>query len=422
MTRAVNVKAAFWVVILASLVVRALFVLIFGMPPPILDAHEYDVMARNILAGRELDARPAGEPALPIRVPLYGYFVALVYWAFGAHPNAVVGVQIVLSTLLSALVFYLALRYCGDGWGAFAAAMLFAFHLPSAIHCGVLYPDTLFALLVGMSVVVTLRLLETATWPWALLTGSVLGLATLCKAAGQLMIALVVLLIFVGTKLSLKRRASLAVLAIVGFLVVMSPWVLRNYVKYNAFVPTGTLFGFNFMTGNYEELVPPEGVAKPALPPEMFKKAASMNWIEKDRYFTSQGVHIFVRNLSGLPRRALLKTGIILIDYPRLSLLNNIGYYTTIRPVLRPVIVWAGVVENSLYVLLALGAIVFCRSADRRLVMLVVLLMLYFLSGYILTRALSRYSLVLYPYICLFAGCVLSRLRVGWRPIATTGP
>jgi len=40
MTRAVNVKAAFWVVILASLVVRALFVLIFGMPPPILDAHE----------------------------------------------------------------------------------------------------------------------------------------------------------------------------------------------------------------------------------------------------------------------------------------------------------------------------------------------------------------------------------------------
>ena len=417
-----NVKSAVLVVVFTSLLARALFVFIFGIPPVILDGHEYDVMARNILAGRELDARPAGEPALPIRVPLYGYFVAVVYELFGASARAVVGVQIVLSTLLTALVFYLGLRYLGDRWAAFAAAMLLSLHLPSAIHCGVLFPDTLFALLVGISVVVTLRLLERTTWPWALVTGVLLGITTLCKAAGQLMIALVVLLIFVATKLSLKQRASLAVLTIVGFLVVMSPWVIRNYVKYNTFIPTGTLFGFNFLTGNYEELVPPKGVVKPALPPEMFKKAASMNWVEKNNYFRAEGMRTFVRNLSGLPGRALLKTGIILVDYPRLSLLNNIGYDSIVRPRARHVLVWAGVLQNSLYMLLALGAILLCRSADRRLVMLAVLLMLYFLSGYILTRALSRYSLVLYPYICLFAGCTLSKLRACRRFTAPPGP
>lgn len=417
-----STRAALLLIFLTSLLVRGLFVWVFGIPPVIMDGHEYDVMAKNILAGNPLDRQPPGEAEFPIRVPLYGYFVALVYRAFGAFPSAVVGVQIVLSTLLSALVFYLGLRYLGDRWAAFAAAMLLSLHLPSAIHCGVLYPDTLFALLVGISVVVILRLLERTTWLWALATGVILGIATLCKAAGQLMIALVVLLIFVATKLSLKRRASLAVVTIVGFVIVMSPWVIRNYVKYHAFIPTGTLFGLNFLTGNYRDFPPRDNIARPLLLPDVFEKSLSMNWVEKNKYLRAEGMRTFIQNLSDLPRRVFIKTLVVLIDYPRLTLLNNVGYYTIIRPGVSRVLVWAGVLQNSLYILLALGAILLCRSADKRLVMLAVLLVVYFLSGYVLTRALSRYGLVFYPYICLFGGCTLSKLRACRRFAAPPGP
>ena len=97
-------KSGLLIVALVALLMRALFVLFFGVPPALLDAQEYKIMAENILAGQALDAPRVGEPDLPIRVPLYGYFIALVYRAFGVSEKAVVVVQILVSTLLSVLV------------------------------------------------------------------------------------------------------------------------------------------------------------------------------------------------------------------------------------------------------------------------------------------------------------------------------
>jgi len=410
-----RVSSALLVVILAALGLRILFILYFGIPPAVLDAHEYDVMAKNILAGRALDAPVAGEPELPIRVPVYGCFVAAIYGASATSQMAVVGAQILASTLLCALVFYLSWRYLRDTWAAFTGALLLALHLPSAVHCGVLYSDTLFALLLGVSFLVILRLLERLSIPWAVATGLILGLTTLCKAAAQMIIVLVILLIFLAKETPMRRKAALSAVALAGFLAVMAPWVIRNYVRHDAFVPTGTLFGFNFLTGNYEELVPPKGIVRPALSAEMLRKADGMNWIAKNRYFADEGKRIFIQNLPDLPRRAILKTAIIFIDYPRLSLINNIAYNAVIGPKWAITIVWAGVLQNSLYVLLALAAVFSCRGASGRIVLLTVFLLLYFWAGYVLTRSLSRYSISLYPYLCLFAGCTLSRRLGYWR-------
>jgi len=401
--------SALLVIILAALGARVLFVWYFGIPPAFLDAHEYDVMAKNILAGRALDAPVAGEPELPIRVPVYGYFIAASYKALGASQMAVVGAQILVSTLLSALVFYVGWRYLRDKWAAFIGALLLALHLPSIVHCGVLYPDTLFAMLLGVSFLTLLKLLERQSMPWAIAAGLILGLTTLCKAAAQMIIVLAILLVFLTKGASMRRRVALSAVALAGFLTVMAPWAIRNYIRYDAFVPTGTLLGFNLLTGNYEELVPPKGVVRPALPAEMLRKAERMNWVEKNNYFRREGKRVFIENLSDFPRRAILKTGIIFADYPRLSLINNIAYDSVISPRRAQMIVWTGVLQNSLYALLALAAVFSCRVASGRVVLLTILLLLYFWAGYVLTRSLSRYSISLYPYVCLFAGCTLSR-------------
>jgi len=141
----------------------------------------------------------------------------------------------------------------------------------------------------------------------------------------------------------------------------------------------------------------------------MLKNTEEMNWIEKNDYFIREGKRVFVENLSDLPRRVLLKTGIIFVDYPMLSLINNIGYYSVIGPRRAQAIVWTSVFQNSLYVLLALGAVFSCRGACRRVVLLTMLLLLYFWAGYVVTRSLSRYSISLYPYVCIFSGWTLSR-------------
>ncbi len=402
-------SSALWVIVLAALSARILFVWCFGIPPAILDAHEYDVMARNILAGRALDTLPAGEPELPIRVPVYGHFIAAIYKVFGTSQMAVVSAQILASTLLSALIFLVGQRYLRDRWAAFAGALLLALHLPSIVHCGVLYPDTLFALLVGVSFLTILRLLERQSALWAIIAGMILGIATLCKAAAQLVIVLVVFLILLTRGASIGRRVMLSAVALAGFMAIMAPWTIRNYVRYDAFIPTGTLFGFNFLTGNYKELAPFKGIAQPALSPEILRKSEGMNWIEKNNYFRSEGKRIFIENLSDLPRRAVLKTSVIFLDYPRLTLINNIAYDSVIGPRWARTIVWTSVLQNSVYVLLALAAVFSCRGASGRVALLTILLLLYFWAGYVLTRSLSRYSISLYPYLCLFSGCTLSR-------------
>lgn len=409
-----NLPGREWQVVLTiiflALGFRLLFIGFFGHPNIILDAREYEVMAENILAGRDLNTTPSDVPQFPVRVPVYGLFIAMIFGILGHSASRVIAAQTVVSAGLCALTYLIASRSLGNRRTAVIAGLLMAAHLPSWVHCGVLYPDTLFALLLGISVWGALQLVETLSWKWALGTGALVGFSTLCKAAGQGLVIVFVILLFILGKTHLRRKAGLGALLLAGFVVVMAPWIARNYVKFHAFVPTGTLAGFNFLTGNYRQLVPKENTVMAALPPDMLEKSLKMNWIDRDAYFRREGYKVFRQNISDLPRRAILKTGIIFVDYPRLSLMDNIGYNTVISPRRSKAITWAGVVQNSAYVLLALLAILLCRGARRRFVVLVVLLLLYFWAGYVLTRSLSRYSVPLYPYICILSACSLSKL------------
>lgn len=394
-------------VALTALFARILFVWVFGIPPALLDAHEYRVMAENLLAGRNLNTTPEGEADLPIRVPLYAFFVAGLFAVFGVSTKPVVAAHIIASAMLAVLVFLIGRKCFKDDRVALVGALLLAIHLPSMVHCGVLYPDTLFAFLLGCASLATLTLFRRPSVKWALGCGLLLGISTLTKAAGQGLIALLLVFLLFALKAPFRRRLALSAVALAAFLLVMGPWAIRNWSRYGTFLPTGTLAGFNFLTGNYEELVPPKGTIRAALSPEVFQRAEKMSWIEKDKYFFEEGKKVFRKNLRNLPKRALLKTSIVFIDYPRLSLLDNIAYDSVIGPRRGAVLVWTSVAQNVTYILLALLAVFFCKGSDRKLLVMTVFMLLYFWLGYVLTRALSRYSISLYPYICLFSGCTL---------------
>lgn len=395
---------------IAALVPRIVFLALAGVPPAFLDAHEYKVMAENLLAGRDLNAASPGEPELPIRVPLYAIFVAAVFKLIGHSEKAVVAVQTLIASATILVLFLLARRYFCS-FVALAAPLLVALHLPSIVHCGVLYPDTLFALLVLVFVYVVLTLVDTPNRAKALAAGSLAGLSTLCKAAGQGLIIILIVAIASRRSLSRRHRAMLCALAFAAFATVMAPWVVRNLVRFGRFVPTGTLAGFNFLTGNYEELVPPKGVARPALPPGMLENASKMDWIDRDRYFFREGIRVFFRNLTSLPKRALIKTAILFIDYPRCSLIDNIAYDAVISQRTSRILVVAGAVQNSIYILLGLCGVFVCIRSNKNLTLLAGAVLLYFWAGYTLTRSLSRYSVTFYPLICLFSGCALGLLR-----------
>ena len=88
-----------------------------------------------------------------------------------------------------------------------------------------------------------------AKWPW-LLSGALIGLASLTRSEGQLVAALVVLPTALLAASALRGRVLAAVWVSIGVAVIVLPWTARNYVVLETFVPisynyTGVLGGAN---------------------------------------------------------------------------------------------------------------------------------------------------------------------------------
>jgi 4-amino-4-deoxy-L-arabinose transferase-like glycosyltransferase len=96
--------------------------------------------------------------------------------------------------------------------------------------------------------------LDKGTWGLAGLAGIVLGLSMLTRSLLPLLAILAA--VWFLFRLSLWQTIMrLLPVAVVG-LVVMIPWIVRNYGIYKAFVPTALNFGDNFYQGNSEFTIP----------------------------------------------------------------------------------------------------------------------------------------------------------------------
>jgi 4-amino-4-deoxy-L-arabinose transferase-like glycosyltransferase len=92
-------------------------------------------------------------------------------------------------------------------------------------------------------------------WWTALLAGFAVGAATLTRSVGLAVLAgmlLAEIVVLVQRRTLPERLAMIRVGAlVVGFALVLAPWVQRNYGIYQRFIPTDTSSGFNALLGNY---------------------------------------------------------------------------------------------------------------------------------------------------------------------------
>jgi len=211
---------------------------------PTEDALEYHNLALNLLAGKgyTLD----GLTPIVNRAPAFPVFLAMVYSLFGANPAAARVVQALLISALVPLVYFIGKRGWGPGVGLLASA-LFAVY-PFSIFWGqYLITENLLVVLFVLLAAFLVRPAEAV--PWRLLgAGGVMGLALLTRpTAFPVVVGLFVWLFF--SVRGLRKIALSATLLLLGAVIAMSPWIVRNYSTYGQIIPF--ISGYGSSAGGY---------------------------------------------------------------------------------------------------------------------------------------------------------------------------
>ncbi len=237
------------------------------------DAVDYDRLAHSLLDGRGyINAR--GEPT-SFRPPLYPAFVAAGYALGGGAVQGVRFLQATLDLGTIALTYLIGQWLFGRGPGLLAALLL-SVNLGTVAATGQLLSETLFTFLLMATVAVTMRWLRAmregrvqAAVALGIGTGVLLGAGTLTRGIFLLYtVPLFVMAIWtrrVGEpasdwvpSMSALRKATLRAILVVPltFVLVLTPWTLRNYRVHGAFVPVTTQLGLML----YASYNPREGV------------------------------------------------------------------------------------------------------------------------------------------------------------------
>jgi 4-amino-4-deoxy-L-arabinose transferase-like glycosyltransferase len=267
----VTVNAA-WVLFFLGLAFRIVGAALGGVNSDDGD-HTYEAYARALLSGRGLVLNGDFGPVYSFLPPGMGFVNLPFIYFFGAHWMGAERIFIlIMSSVANVALVRVAKRLVGDP-AAWIAGFLWA-----------LYPAQWFwstrvnAQPVATNLVVFSLLLLFQSWEkkssWrAVVVGILLAAASLCRGEytlGVFVLSAVTLFAGANSSAPLKISASL----VIGWLVVFSRWVIRNYKIHHRFVLVATNDGYNIWKA-YNPEYNFSGVDIP-LPPDVSERLAKI--------------------------------------------------------------------------------------------------------------------------------------------------
>jgi 4-amino-4-deoxy-L-arabinose transferase-like glycosyltransferase len=230
----VSRRAALAIVVTAALVPRLLVVaierdtLLAGL------TEKSDRFARTLVASGTYGFLP-GRPSAYTQ-PLYGFFLAGIYWVAGRDWLWIALAQVVLATVTALLVYAIGSRIASRRAGV-VAAVLSTLHPYLVWHDVHVNREVLDGTLAAGLTLAVLVAAEKRTLRYVALAGAVAGLAALANS--RLLLLPLALAVFVAWDIRPPGRAVLAAVVLVGVTaVVISPWVARNRVSVGCYALT----------------------------------------------------------------------------------------------------------------------------------------------------------------------------------------
>lgn len=180
--------------------------------------------------------------------PGYPFFLSRLYLLFGHEPFVGALANVFLGTAIVWLSYLIVKR----AWSEREArwTLLFMAVFPSQLFfTSVLASEMLFTPLLLAAILLFMKGSSDNRWWLPVLAGGiVLGLATLTRSVAELYLVPIAIYWLMETR-SLKQTAVRSGLALIGFVVVITPWIIRNHHAVgHAGISTNT--GINLFIGN----------------------------------------------------------------------------------------------------------------------------------------------------------------------------
>ncbi len=194
---------------------------------------------------------PAYDAPTARRGPTVVLFFAAVIWLFGDHEWTIFGVQCLVDVSTAILLYILALQIFNHRRIALVAAFLFAGYGSGLVYTMRAWSEPLFTfLLVAFSLYLLSVLRQPALWRTAL-CGLFLGVVVLARPVMQFYPAVLLVFFIYFWGRAWRQIASHIFVLCAALALFLSPWAIRNYLVFNAFIPTSSHRGDPFHQSNY---------------------------------------------------------------------------------------------------------------------------------------------------------------------------
>lgn len=215
------------------------------------DAADYSRLGRSLAGGHGFGVSPYVPDAGPtaLRPPGYPLLVGVVYWIFGAHVPAARLVGAVLGSVTAVLVAALVRQLSRDPRRTLAAGLLAAVYPAMVIASTSMLSEALFVPLSLGAITSALTFRSGGRGGWLAFSGVLLGLATLTRPVGAVLVIPVLLIALTG-QARRRRPWTPALVAVALMLAPCVAWEIRDIRALHHVVPLTTQTGY-LLAGTY---------------------------------------------------------------------------------------------------------------------------------------------------------------------------
>jgi len=295
---------------------------------PVSDAAGFDLLGLNIWKYGEYVFQ-RGIPTAH-RTPIYPLFLSGVYFLFGHSYLAVRIIQSIIGGLTCVVIYFIGKKTINKNVG-FIAATISIFYPFFIYYTGYLLVETLFTFLLAVAVYWLIISAQKPDWKNLALSGIFTGLAALCKPTAFTFLPFSVLgfLVILGIrKISTYRNIAIFLLF---FIIILSPWVSRNYIVFKRIIPSATQLGKTLLDGSvlfdaqHQWRLEQEQQTNPIL-----LRGKELHEIERNDYYTKEALNFIRHNPKYMMKLAVWKFLKFWRLYPHTETIYTYGHSKTL--------------------------------------------------------------------------------------------
>ena len=198
----------------------------------------YHNTAILMLEHKDYISWPFNEPTA-WRMPGYTIILATTYSIFGK--SALVGglLNAVIGSITIFLVYRLAKFYMSSGLSLLCASVFCFWPSSIMIYTPNLYVECVYTAAITAVLIGTVFLYKSISIKSAVLFGLIIAISIYIRPVLALY-PIIVFLIMISARIGYKKSVLYCTVCVIVIVLALSPWIIRNYIVFNAFIPFAT--------------------------------------------------------------------------------------------------------------------------------------------------------------------------------------